>query len=168
MLDDETFLKTIPKFLRRPPESACAQPAFTAVAPPAPLRALPLRVIHGGTPPARPPFAPVPDIEAHGPAVVDLSARRTGAASQTPPAHAMQARIESTFGAEHVPDQDGDAAFQVTLPRSVIRQIRVIAAEEGTTHRAIVLRALRAAGLSVPEGADVDRRVTAARRRQQA
>jgi hypothetical protein len=56
----------------------------------------------------------------------------------------------------------------VTLPRSVIRQIRILAAQEGTTQRAIILKALRLAGLSVPEGADIDRRILAGKRRQQA
>ncbi len=65
-------------------------------------------------------------------------------------------------------DAEDDAAFQVTLPRSVIRQIRILAAQEGTTQRAIVLKALRLAGLAVPEGADIDRRILAGRRRQQA
>ncbi|MEE8506293.1 MAG: hypothetical protein V3S40_08750 [Kiloniellales bacterium] len=66
------------------------------------------------------------------------------------------------------PGDDTDAPFQVTLPRGVIRQIRLRAAEVGTTHRAIVLRALRETGLAVPEGADVDRRVLAARQRRRA
>ena len=72
-----------------------------------------------------------------------------------------------TATAEKVGD-DTDAPFQVTLPRGVIRQIRLRAAEGGTTHRAIVLRALRGAGLAVPEGADVDRRVLAAKQRRRA
>ncbi len=72
-----------------------------------------------------------------------------------------------TATAEKV-DDDTDAPFQVTLPRGVIRQIRLRAAEGGTTHRAIVLRALREAGLAVPEGADVDRRVLAAKQRWRA
>ncbi len=57
-----------------------------------------------------------------------------------------------------------DAAFQVTLPRGVVRQIRMLAAEQDTTQRAVVLRALRLAGLSVPDGSDVDRRGRAAKR----
>ncbi len=71
-------------------------------------------------------------------------------------------------GREEERDKEGDAPFQVTLPRSVIRQIRILAAQEGTTQRAIVLKALRLAGLTVPEGADIDRRILAGRRRQQA
>ncbi len=57
-----------------------------------------------------------------------------------------------------------DVAFQVTLPRGVARQIRMLAAERDTTQRAVVLRALRLAGLAVPEGSDIDRRGRAAKR----
>lgn len=83
----------------------------------------------------------------------------------------VTAPVEEIRGDDGGGDESGgneDAAFQVTLPRNVIRQIRVLAAEEGTTHRAIVLRSLRQAGLAVPDGADVDRRVLAAKRRQRA
>ena len=54
-------------------------------------------------------------------------------------------------------DRD-DISFQVTLPRSLVRQICILAAERDTTQRAVVLRALRLAGLSVPDGSDIDRR----------
>lgn len=80
---------------------------------------------------------------------------------------AARERIEQAFDAACEVSEEGDVAFQVTLPRSVIRQIRLIAAEEGTTHRAIVLRSLRLAGLTVPQGADVDRRRATARRRSE-
>jgi hypothetical protein len=73
--------------------------------------------------------------------------------------------LEAWGGAD---EEEDDAAFQVTLPRSVIRQIRILAAQEGTTQRAIVLKALRLAGLAVPKGADIDRRILAGKRRQQA
>jgi len=99
--------------------------------------------------------------------VVDLTAHR-GAAAEARidgPHPDLRAAFESD---RDEPAEDEDVAFQVTLPRSVMRQIRVLAAEEGTTHRAIVLRALRAAGIEVPDGADVDRRAIAAKRRQQA
>jgi hypothetical protein len=83
---------------------------------------------------------------------------------------AARVGIETLLALEPDDPQDdaGDAAFQVTLPRSVIRQIRILAAQEGTTQRAIILKALRLAGLSVPEGADIDRRILAGKRRQQA
>jgi hypothetical protein len=80
---------------------------------------------------------------------------------------AARERIEQAFDSACEVSEEGDVAFQVTLPRSVIRQIRLIAAEQGTTHRAIVLRSLRLAGLTVPKGADVDRRRATARRRGQ-
>jgi len=113
--------------------------------------------------------------------VVELTAHR-GAAESLPrraqkDLRAALAADLTTFGedtgddiADDARDEigDDDIAFQVTLPRSVIRQIRLLAAEEETTHRAVILRVLRAAGLAVPEGADVDRRANPARRRQQA
>ena len=82
----------------------------------------------------------------------------------------QRARIELAFNNQTATDDAGaeDVAFQVTLPRSVVRQIRVLAAKKDTTQRAIVLRALRLAGLWVPEGTDVDRRGRTAKRRQQA
>ena len=98
--------------------------------------------------------------------VVDLTAHRD-AARATPP-QGQQEGLLLASSTEAIPHDDEDLAFQVTLPRSVIRQIRVCAAEDGTTHRAIILRALRAAGLAIPEGADVDRRGAAAWRRHQA
>ena len=51
-----------------------------------------------------------------------------------------------------------------TLPRGVVRQIRSLAVEKDTTQRAVVLRALRLAGLSVPEGSDLERPGTGKRR----
>lgn len=54
--------------------------------------------------------------------------------------------------------RDADAPFQVTLPRDLIRQIRIRAAEEETTHRAIILRALKLYGFAVADGEDVDKR----------
>jgi len=121
--------------------------------------------------------APPEDAQDQGD-VVDLTAHRAGgpAPAEAHGLHDQRAELETAFGADTAAeateasatgDKD-DVAFQVTLPRSVIRQIRMRAARDETTHRAIVLRALRAAGLSIPEGADVDRRVLAAKRRQQA
>jgi hypothetical protein len=99
--------------------------------------------------------------------VVDLTARREANPELAPVKLYQELRSAFEADQDDAPEDD-DAAFQVTLPRSVIRQIRVLAAEEGTTHRAIILRALRAAGVEIPEGADVDRRAVAAKRRQQA
>lgn len=58
----------------------------------------------------------------------------------------------------------GDAPFQVTLPKDLIRQVRLRAAEEDTTHRAIILRALKQYGFDIPDGEDVDRRKATGRR----
>lgn len=178
MHDGTVQLDTIPRFLRRPKERAPARLEFRTdkgrtSAVPRPDLPPPHKVIHGGVPPVRPDFlevpiggAPktrsVPRLAQNG--VVDLTAHRD-AAKGAPPNGAHEG---THAGLENGQAADEDLAFQVTLPRSVIRQIRLQAAEDGTTHRAIVLRALRAAGLAIPAGADVDRRVAAARRRQQA
>ncbi len=110
-----------------------------------------------------------PELPAADGGVVDLTARRSAAAQTETAPGEMNRTLYAAFEAESGDfDGDDDVAFQVTLPRSVIRQIRVFAAEQGTTHRAVVLRALRGAGLNIPEGADVDRRAVAAKRRHQA
>jgi hypothetical protein len=107
--------------------------------------------------------------------IVELAARQvetaeveTAQAGEDPAGR--HARIELAFDNDAASDDAGaeDVAFQVTLPRSVVRQIRVLAAKKDTTQRAIMLRALRLAGLWVPEGTDVDRRGRTAKRRQQA
>ena len=130
------------------------------------LRSIPpfLRRHEAQRPEARPPEKS-PAAPATAPRIVELA---------VPQAETVQAgqraRIELAFDNETAPDDAGaeDVAFQVTLPRSVVRQIRVLAAKKDTTQRAIVLRALRLAGLWVPEGTDVDRRGRTAKRRQQA
>ena len=82
-------------------------------------------------------------------------------AAEDPAAH--RGRIALAFenrdlpeGAARGPDSE-DIAFQVSLPRGVVRQLGLLAAEKDTTQRAVVLRALRLAGLSVPEISDIDR-----------
>ncbi len=116
-----------------------------------------------------------PAAQTAAPRIVELAARQAEAvqvetvqAGENPAG--QRARIELAFDNESASDDVGaeDVAFQVTLPRSVVRQIRVLAAKKDTTQRAIVLRALRLAGLWVPEGTDVDRRGRTAKRRQQA
>lgn len=73
--------------------------------------------------------------------------------------------VERDLGAKEQPAKsDGDCPFQVTLPRELVHQIRVRAAEEDTTHRAIILRSLKHYGFSIPDGEDVDRRKGSARR----
>ncbi len=122
---------------------------------------------------AQVPGAQVPEAQGLGkqespPEVIDLSARQAAAAGTA--ITKQRAGIELAFDNGTAGDDTGaeDVAFQVTLPRSVVRQIRVLAAKKETTQRAIVLRALRLAGLRVPEGTDVDRRGRAAKHRQQA
>ena len=76
---------------------------------------------------------------------------------------AQRARIALAFKNQDIPEGGSEAAdsediaFHVTLPRSVVRQIRKLAAETDTSQRAVLLRALRLAGLSVPDGCDIDR-----------
>ena len=171
------FLDSIPKFMRRLPERVPAKLAikfpnrYQAV----PVPRLPRNVIHGGMPPVQPEFAALDEattakaLGAPEAAVVDLTARRSAASKPKPAPREMSRALHAAFEGEPGNfEEDDDVAFQVTLPRSVIRQIRVFAAEQGTTHRAVVLRALRVSGLSIPEGADVDRRAVAAKRRHQA
>ncbi len=62
----------------------------------------------------------------------------------------------ASVGVSRGPDSE-DVAFQISLPRGVVRQLGILAAEKDTTQRAVVLRALRLAGLSVPEISDIDR-----------
>jgi len=178
------------------PENPIFMTPGTAVAPapaavPPPVLALsPATAAHrrpGPPPLARPVAAAAPDRKAMGTQVVSREVlslvprpaeQRPGAAaaaaSDTPSPRDIfaeaRAEIEDLFGAPVRDGQleEGDAAFQVTLPRSVIRQIRILAAQEGTTQRAIVLKALRLAGLNVPDGADIDRRILAGKRRQHA
>lgn len=173
------FLDSIPFFLRRPLERESLKQAIEfkprAQAPAQAPR--PQEVIHGGGAPLQPDFLTATTTRAVPPpalaggdnaGVVDLTARR-GAAPGAPALREMSQALHAVFEADAgALGEDDDAAFQVTLPRSVIRQIRLCAAEQGTTHRAVVLRALRGAGLNIPEGADVDRRALAAKRRYRA
>jgi hypothetical protein len=62
-------------------------------------------------------------------------------------------------------DREADAQLSVILPASIVRAVKVRAAERGQTLRATVLRALKADGFKVPEAAIADRRVEANRRR---
>ena len=146
--DDDEFLRSIPPFLRRheaPRPEAQQRPE--------------------AQPPEKSPAAP-----ATAPRIVELAVPQAETVQADTVQAGQRARIELAFDNETAPDDAGaeDVAFQVTLPRSVVRQIRVLAAKKDTTQRAIVLRALRLAGLWVPEGTDVDRRGRTAKRRQQA
>ncbi len=131
MYDDDEDLRSIPPFLRR-----CERPA-SARAPARPQR----KPAPPPTPPVSQPKASAP--QNSGPQVIDLAARQAAARQAS----------------EAVPGRSPteDMTLQVSLPRSVVRQICHLAAERDTTQRAIVLRALRLAGFWVPDGAEADR-----------
>jgi len=61
--------------------------------------------------------------------------------------------------------EEPDAQLSVMLPASIVRAIKIRAAERGETLRATVLRALKANGFRVAESHIVDRRAEANRRR---
>ena len=148
--DDDEFLRSIPKFLRR-----CEARRPQANRGP------------GAQPPEKSP-ARQTEADQVETGQVETGQVETVQAGEKPAG--QRARIELAFDNETASVDVGaeDVAFQVTLPRSVVRQIRVLAAKKDTTQRAIVLRALRQAGLWVPEGTDVDRRGRTAKRRQHA
>ncbi len=181
--DDDEFLRSIPQFLRRreaqrPEKSPARLPgpageerATEPIKPAEPVKPM----VAPAAPAAQTPAAQTPAARTAAPRIVELAARQaeavqveTAQAGENPAG--QRARIELAFDNESASDDAGaeDVAFQVTLPRSVVRQIRVLAAKTDTTQRAIVLRALRLAGLWIPEGTDVDRRGRTAKRRQQA
>ena len=153
--DDDEFLRSIPKFLRR-----CEARRPQANRGP------------GAQPPEKSP-ARQTEADQVETGQVETAQAETGQVETVPAGEkpaGQRARIELAFDNETASADVGaeDVAFPVTLPRSVVRQIRVLAAKKETTQRAIVLRALRQAGLWVPEGTDVDRRGRTAKRRQHA
>jgi hypothetical protein len=158
MHDDDEFLRSIPPFLRRYQEP--------------PPRKLPIRPRDLPATRSQAKSRPAPIATLMPTATAAPAAPETGAAESPVAQHA---RIALAFENESLdPGTTGkalgtdgeDVAFQVTLPRGVVRQIRMLAAEQDTTQRAVVLRALRLAGLSVPDGCDIDRRGRAAKQRQ--
>ena len=166
--DDDEFLRSIPPFLRR---QEAQRPEKSPARRPGPAgeerAAQPIKPAG----PIEPKVAPaIPAAQISAPRIVDLAARQAEPVQASENPAGPRARIELAFDNGTASDDAGaeDVAFQVTLPRSVVRQIRVLAAKKDTTQRAIVLRALRLAGLWVPEGTDVDRRGRTAKRRQQA
>ncbi len=186
--DDDEFLRSIPPFLRRreaqrPEKSPARLPgpageerAAGPIKPADPIEPITATAAPAAqTPPAQDSGAQDSGAQTAAPRIVELAARQVETA-QVESAQAgedpagQRARIALAFDSEAASDDAGaeDVAFQVTLPRSVVRQIRVLAAKKDITQRAIVLRALRLAGLWVPEGTDVDRRGRTAKRRQQA
>ena len=181
--DDDEFLRSIPPFLRRReaqrPEAQRPEKSLARLPGPAAEERVSEPIKPVITPAA--PAAQDSGAQTAAPRLVELAARQAEEVQvETVQAGAdpagQRAHIELAFDNETASDDTGaeagaeaeDVAFQVTLPRSVVRQIRVLAAKKDTTQRAIVLRALRLAGLWVPEGTDVDRRGRTAKRRQQA
>jgi len=185
MPNDDSFLPSIPPFLRRFEES--------------PPRKLPVRPRNLPAARGQPARQPKPSAAQAAPTTAAAQAAPTTTpatpkvADLTPPPAAegpaaQRGRIALAFENQDLPkgaDEGADAAaggaaggaiggdsedvaFQLTLPRGVARQLRVMAAEKDTTPRAVVLRALRLAGLSVPEGSDIDHRERSATRQIQA
>ncbi len=177
MQSDDTLLPSIPPFLRRFEESPSrklpVRPRNLPAAQGQPARASKPTAAQAAPATAAP--KPVPSATAAPsakPKVVDMT---------PPPAAegptAQRDRIALAFENQDLPEvADGgaagndseDVAFELNLPRGVVRQLRIMAAEKDTTQRAVVLRALRLAGLSVPESSDVDHREPSAERQIQA
>ena len=175
--DDDEFLRSIPQFLRRREAPRPEKSPARLPGPAGEERASePIKpIVAPAAPAAQTRAAQTPAVQTTVSRIVELAARQvetaeveTVQAGEDPAGR--HARIELAFDNDAASDDAGaeDVAFQVTLPRSVVRQIRVLAAKKDTTQRAIVLRALRLAGLWIPEGTDVDRRGRTAKRRQQA
>lgn len=184
MPNDDSFLPSIPPFLRRfeesPPRKLPVRPRNLPAA-----RGQPARQAKPSAAQAAPPTAAA---KATPPAAAATPATPKVADLTPPPAAegpaAQRGRIALAFENQDLPKgaaegADGatgsanggdseDVAFQLTLPRGVVRQLRVMAEEKDTTPRAVVLRALRLAGLSVPEGSDIDHRERTATRQIQA
>jgi hypothetical protein len=160
--DDDEFLRSIPPFLRRyhepPPRKLPVRPRDLPAA-----RSQAEPRLQPPMPTAAQTAAPIAPVT---PKVVEMDQPATPQPATTEAPAAQRARIALAFENQDMAEcSDGDdVAFQVTLPRGVVRQIRMLAAEQDTTQRAVVLRALRLAGLSVPEGSDIDRRSRGAKR----
>ncbi len=149
--EDDEFLRSIPAFLRRYQEP--------------PPRKLPIRPRDLPAARSQAKLRPAPAAPATpaAPKVVEIA---QPSVAESPVA--QRARIALAFKNQDMTEGTDveEIAFQVTLPRGVVRQIRVLAAEQDSTQRAVVLRALRLAGLSVPDGSDIDRRGRDAKQRQ--
>lgn len=167
MSSNDDFLSRVPGFLRR---ESHADPVVGS----------PSARPGGGSRSADPPTAPVresaeigsktvaPELpsargrpEAEG--IQPVSPRPAPGGDGGPPAEMLRPMLIADHGrpvnrARITRTRDADAPFQVTLPRDLIRQIRIRAAEEETTHRAIILRALKLYGFAVADGEDVDKR----------
>ncbi len=168
MQSDDTILPSIPPFLRRFEES--------------PPRKLPVRPRNLPAARSQPARAPKPTTTQAAAAATPAPSAKPKVVDMTPPPAAegpaaQRGRMALAFEIQDLPkgadggaagDDSEDVAFELNLPRGVVRQLRVMAAEKDTTQRAVVLRALRLAGLSVPESIDVDPREPSAERQLQA
>jgi hypothetical protein len=65
-------------------------------------------------------------------------------------------------------DTERDTPLAVMLPASIVRAVKVRAAERGETLRETVLRALKADGFKIPDHEIADRRAAANKRRGRA
>lgn len=68
------------------------------------------------------------------------------------------ARTQLQGGSSNKAGQSKDVALQVMVPERIKREVSVLAAQEGTTQRTIILRALKSIGLIVQDGEMCDRR----------
>jgi hypothetical protein len=81
------------------------------------------------------------------------------ATSATPLTEREQPPVAAPPAAERVkPAKTRDVPLQIVVPESVRRAVEIAAAQQGTTKRVLVLRALREAGIEVPEEELHDRR----------
>jgi hypothetical protein len=68
------------------------------------------------------------------------------------------ARTQLQGGTSNQAGESKDVALQVMVPERIKREVSVLAAQEGTTQRTIILRALKSIGLIVQDGEMCDRR----------
>ena len=79
------------------------------------------------------------------------------ASGAAPPPTVVVAEPEPVQGPASTP-KPKDVPLQVLVPEPIRRQLEIRTAEEGITKRTFILRALRQAGLEVPEEEIRDRR----------
>ena len=150
MADEDAFLAGIPRFLRRLDNARMENTSskFNELAPGMPERPRSIAALAAKSRPAAP--------EAEEPAAA--GSLRDVAAQQEALRFALREGQLPNTNPNPSPDPGPDAAFQVMLPQDVVRQVRLRAAREGTTNRAVVLNALARDGIAVPAGAATDRR----------
>ena len=80
-----------------------------------------------------------------------MTKKLKGLKKDYPPAQASASQAKKPQGGENI-------TVTTILPKSVIKQLRIKAAEEDTTIRVEILKALRSAGYNVDEAELIDRR----------